>query len=167
LRRKIEELNLRTIAEITNATKAGGACMSCHHAPGGLQDLLDDVWGKGGKQLRVIPTHGGVRVAGGGERDTDNLSLSPPATHHPAPAEPAVSPFQFMKRVEKTLAEVVQPMLARDGGAVEIVDIKDNLIFCKLEGACAGCASAGQTLKLMVEKTLKDLVDERIRVVQV
>jgi Fe-S cluster biogenesis protein NfuA len=72
-----------------------------------------------------------------------------------------------MKRVEKTLAEVVQPMLAHDGGAVEVVDIKDNLIFCKLEGACAGCASAGQTLKLMVEKTLKDLVDERIRVIEV
>ena len=55
LRRKIEELNLRTIAEITNATKAGGACMACHHAPGGLQDLLNDVWGKGVPQLRVVP----------------------------------------------------------------------------------------------------------------
>ena len=148
LRRKIEELNLRTIAEITNATKAGGACMSCHHAPGGLQDLLDEVWGKGGKQLRVIP----------------KVEAPKPAT--PAP-EPAVSPYQFMKRVEKTIAEVVQPMLAHDGGRMEIVDIKDNLVFCRLEGACAGCASAGQTLKLMVEKTLKDLVDERIRVVEV
>ncbi len=45
LRRKIKELNLRTIAEITNAIKAGGACMSCHHVPGGLQDLLDEIWG--------------------------------------------------------------------------------------------------------------------------
>jgi NifU-like protein len=148
LRRKIEELNLRTIAEITNATKAGGACATCHHAPGGLQDLLDDVWGKGGKQLRVIP----------------RIEVPKPAA--PAP-EPAVSPYQFMKRVEKTIAEMVQPMLARDGGRMEIVDIKDNLVFCRLEGACAGCLSAGQTLKLMVEKTLKDMVDERIRVVEV
>jgi NifU-like protein len=150
LRRKIEELNLRTIAEITNATKAGGACMSCHHAPGGLQDLLDDIWGKGGKQLRIVP------------------KIAAPAPTPAAPAtEPAVSSYQFMKQVEKTLAEVVQPMLAHDGGAIEVVDIKDNLVFCKLEGACAGCAGAGQTLKLMVEKALKDLVDERIRVVQV
>jgi len=148
LRRKIEELNLRTIAEITNATKAGGACATCHHAPGGLQDLLDDVWGKGGKQLRVIP----------------RIEVPKPAAPTP---EPAVSPYQFMKRVEKTIAEVVQPMLARDSGRMEIVDIKDNLVFCRLEGACAGCASAGQTLKLMVEKTLKDMVDERIRVVEV
>ena len=47
IRRKIKELNLRTIPEITNAIKAGGACMACHHVPGGLQDLLDETWGDG------------------------------------------------------------------------------------------------------------------------
>lgn len=148
LRRKIEELNLRTIADITNATKAGGACMSCHHAPGGLQDLLNEVWGQGGKRLRIVPK-------------------AAPAEPTPSPAPTGLSPFQFYKKVEKTVDEVVRPALARDGGDVEIIDIKDNLVFCRLAGACAGCASAGQTLKLMVEKTLKDLVDERIRVIEV
>jgi NifU-like protein len=151
LRRKIEELNLRTIQEITNATKAGGACSSCHHAPGGLQDLLDDVWGQGGVRLRVVP-----RVE---------------APQQPAaaalPVAPALSPYQYAKKIEKAIEEVVRPMLAHDGGDVEIIDIKEHLVFCRLEGACAGCAGAGQTLKLMIEKTLKDLVDERIRVVQV
>jgi len=47
LKRKIAELNLRTIPDITNAVKAGGACMSCHHVPGGLQDLLDEARGAG------------------------------------------------------------------------------------------------------------------------
>ncbi|MCR4411639.1 MAG: iron-sulfur cluster assembly scaffold protein [Thermoguttaceae bacterium] len=149
LRRKIEELNLRTIPEITGATKAGGACMACHHAPGGLQDLLNEVWGASGTRLRVVP----------------KVERQPPP--EPAPSPPALSPYQYAKRIEKTIDEIVRPMLAHDGGDVEIIDIKDNLVFCRLEGACAGCASAGQTLKLMVEKTLKDLVDERIRVVQV
>jgi NifU-like protein len=148
LRRKIEELNLRTIADITNATKAGGACTACHHAPGGLQDLLDEVWGQGGKRLRIVPK-----------------GPEPAPAAKPAPTE--VSPFQFYKRVEKTIDEVVRPILARDGGDVEIIDIKEALVFCRLSGACAGCASAGQTLKLMVEKTLKDMVDERIRVIEV
>jgi NifU-like protein len=148
LRRKIEELGLRTIADITNATKAGGACTACHHAPGGLQDLLNDVWGQGGKKLRVVP----------------KVSAPPPPA---APTSAEISPFQFFKKVEKTLEEVVRPMLARDGGNLEIIDIKENLVFCRLSGACAGCAGAGQTLKLMVEKTLKDLVDERIRVIEV
>jgi len=148
LRRKIEELNLRTIADITNATKAGGACTACHHAPGGLQDLLDDVWGQGGKRLRIV-------------------AKAPEPAPVAAPAADGLSPFQFYKKVEKTIDEVVRPMLARDGGNVEIIDIKDNLVFCRLAGACAGCAAAGQTLKLMIEKTLKDLVDERIRVIEV
>ncbi len=58
IRRKIKELNLRTIPEITNAIKAGGACMSCHHVPGGLQDLLDETWGRDDKKpqtLRATP----------------------------------------------------------------------------------------------------------------
>ena len=44
IKRKIRELNLRSIPEISNAIKAGGGCMSCHHVPGGLQDLLDEAW---------------------------------------------------------------------------------------------------------------------------
>ena len=58
-------------------------------------------------------------------------------------------------------------MLRQDGGDVDIVDIKDQLIYCRLAGACAGCANANLTLKMMVERTLKDQVDERIRVVDV
>ena len=72
-----------------------------------------------------------------------------------------------MKKVEKTLDEYIRPMLRKDGGDVELVDIKDHLIYCRLQGACAGCAGAAKTLKMMVEQTLKDLVDEKIRVIQI
>ena len=44
LRRKIRELNLRTVEDVTAALKAGGACGSCIHAPGGIEDILNDVW---------------------------------------------------------------------------------------------------------------------------
>lgn len=147
LKRKIKELNLRTIAEVTNATKAGGACMACHYAPGGLQDLLNEVW-SGGKTLPVVPA---VQLA------------AAPA----AKCETVLSPYQFAKAVEKAMDEHVRPALQADGGDVEIIDIKDQLVYCRLEGNCAGCQSAGQTLKMMVERTLKDVVDERIRVIQV
>lgn len=151
LRRKIKELNLRTIADVTNATKAGGACMSCHHAPGGLQDLLDDIWGKDRKELPVLP---------------QAAPAFEPA-RQPAQNPPALSPYQFAKKVEKAVEQYVRPMLQRDGGDLEIIDIKDHLVYCRLEGSCAGCQSAGQTLKMMVEKTLKELVDERVRVIAV
>lgn len=147
LKRKIKELNLRTIPEITNATKAGGACMACHYAPGGLQDLLNEVW-SGGKTLPVVPA---VQL------------ISAPA----ARCETVLSPYQFAKAVEKAMDEQVRPSLQADGGDVEIIDIKDQLVYCRLQGSCQGCQAAGQTLKMLVERTLKDVVDERIRVIQV
>lgn len=174
LRRKIEELNLRTIEEITAATKAGGACTSCHHAPGGLQDLLDEIWGPDRRALRVVPKT--EKPPPAELPDQRFAPLQSAATSAGASgtfvARPSgeiseLSPYQYAKRIEKTIEEVVKPMLAHDGGSVEIVDIKGHLVFCRLEGACGGCPSAGQTLKLMIEKTLKDLVDERIRVIQV
>lgn len=146
LRRKIRELNLRTIPEITNAIKAGGACMSCHHAPGGLQDILDEIWGAGG------------------------AGAAPPEPAEPtravASAEP-MSLFQRIKRIERVVEDQVRPMLQSDGGDLELVDIKDHLVYCRLKGACAGCVGAATTLKMMVERVLKEQVDERIRVIAV
>ena len=60
-----------------------------------------------------------------------------------------------------------RPLLRHDGGDVEIVDIKDLLIYCRLLGRCNGCHQSEHTLKLMVERTLKEMVDERIRVIEV
>jgi len=139
IRRKIKELNLRTIADITHAIKAGGACASCHHAPGGLQDLLNEAWGG-----------------------------TPAASAAPPPRDDApLSSFQFFRKVEQIVEQSVRPLLRADGGDLEIVDIKDELVYVKLAGACAGCIGAATTLKLMVERTLKEQVSERIRVVAV
>jgi NifU-like protein len=157
LKRKIQELNLRTIPEITGAVKAGGACMSCHHVPGGLQDLIDEIWGKEPAQLKIIPT-----ISPPSEPQVEEVRAK-----EPAPDRPALSPYQFSKKVEKTIDEYVRPMLQQDGGDIEIVDIKDTLVYCQLGGRCDGCANANQTLKMMIERTLKDRVDERIRVIDV
>jgi NifU-like protein len=150
--RKIKELNLRTIPQITNAIKAGGACGSCHHVPGGLQDLLDQVWQ--GKSAAAA------------------ASASPAAPVFPlvsleAPPPDDFSPYQFSKKVEKVVAEYVRPSLKLDGGDVEIVDIKGTIVYCRLQGACAHCSGASRTLKMMVERILKEQVDERIRVIEV
>jgi NifU-like protein len=145
IKRKIQELNLRSIPEITGAIKAGGACMSCHHVPGGLQDLLDQAW-----------------------QGKPATTPSAPDMFPILPAEtPELSPYQFSKKVEKVVEEYIRPSLRMDAGDLEILDIKGTLIYCRLAGACSGCMGAGQTLKMMIERTLKDLVDERIRVIQV
>lgn len=145
LRRKIQELKLHSIAEITGAIKAGGACMTCHHAPGGLQDVLNDVWGT---------------AAASAEREPQRSGDGGPV------AAASISPYQFNKKVEKVIEEYVQPMLKRDGGGLEVVDIKDKLVYCRLQGACKGCAGARMTLKSMVERALRENVDEAIRVIE-
>jgi len=146
IRRKIKELNLRTISDISDAIKAGGACTTCHHTPGGLQDLLDEEWGQNSRKLKIVPK---VAKVEGSDQGT-----------------PA-SPYQFSKRVEKVIEECVKPILKRDGGAVEIIDIKDKLVYCHLTGACKKCIYAGVTTEEVVEKTLRDMVDEEIKVIRV
>jgi len=147
LKRKIRELNLRTIPQITNAIKAGGGCTSCHHVPGGLQDILDQVWG--------------------GQAAANPSLVSLPILPAESGEITDFSPFQFAKKVEKVVEEFIRPSLRMDGGDVEIMDIKGTIIYCALKGACSGCAGASQTLKMMVERILKDQVDERIRVIEV
>ncbi len=147
LKSKIKELGLKTIPEITNAIKAGGACMSCHHVPGGLQDLLNEVWDP--------------QAAAQKESSVQSTDESKSAE------APELSPYQFAKKVEKTIDEYIRPLLQRDGGDIEIVDIKDRLVYAQLKGACAGCPGAAMTLSGAVEQQLKDLVDDQIRVIAV
>jgi NifU-like protein len=149
VRRKIEELNLRTIPEITGAIKAGGACTACHHKPGGLQDLLDEIWGRQPTNLVPLP------------------EMPQPRESDKTGSERRLTPYQFSKQVEKAIEEYVRPSLRRDGGDLEIVDIKEQKVYVELRGACSSCAGSGQTLRLMVERTLKERVDDRIKVIPV
>jgi NifU-like protein len=140
LRRKIKELGLQSIAEITNALKAGGGCTVCHHAPGGLQDLLDEIWGvKPVGQVEVAASHTGEQQ----------------------------SPYQLGQKVETAIEAVVRPLLQEEGGDIELVDIKGDKIYCRLTGGPGQSASADQTFKLLVEQQLKEQVDDRLQVIAV
>lgn len=147
LRRKIADLDLRTVGEVTAATKAGGACTACHFAPGGIQDLIDEIHGPGADAVEKTQTASSEKTA-----DSEEAGLSF---------------YQLCKQVEAAVEEYIRPALRRDGGDIEIVDIKKKRVYCRLKGACGACAGAATTLKLTVESTLKDQVDEDLRVVAV
>ena len=64
------------------------------------------------------------------------------------------------ERVEKAL-EKVRPMLAADGGNVELVEVtEDNIVRLKLTGTCGCCPMSQMTLKNGVEKILKQEIPE-------
>ncbi|MFH1874963.1 MAG: NifU family protein [Pseudomonadota bacterium] len=65
------------------------------------------------------------------------------------------------EEVEKVLNERIKPMLAADGGGIELVDVKeDNTVVVKLTGACGCCPFSLMTLKNGVERALKQAFPE-------
>lgn len=70
-------------------------------------------------------------------------------------------------KVEKVLDEV-RPGLQADGGDVELIDVtEDGIVKVKLTGACAGCPMSTLTLKMAIEKRLKEKIPEVKAVEQV
>ena len=63
------------------------------------------------------------------------------------------------EKVEAALNEI-RPMLQRDGGDVELVDIEGGVVKVRLQGACAGCPMSQMTLKNGIERVLKERVPE-------
>ncbi len=57
------------------------------------------------------------------------------------------------KLVEQAL-EKIRPMLQRDGGDIELVEVTDGVVKVRLTGACKGCPMSQMTLKQGVEKLL-------------
>ncbi len=61
--------------------------------------------------------------------------------------------------VEKVLGKI-RTGLMRDGGDIELVDIKDSVVYVKLKGACGTCPMSTLTLKNWVEANLKREIPE-------
>ena len=68
------------------------------------------------------------------------------------------------EKVENALQKI-RPSLQADGGDVEFVDMDDEgVVKVKLLGACGGCPLSQMTLKMGIEKILKQNVPEVNRV---
>ncbi len=69
--------------------------------------------------------------------------------------------------VSNIITTKIAPMLAKDGGAIQLLKIKDSKVFIQLQGACVGCAASSSTLKFIVEKNLKELIHPELEIVNV
>lgn len=73
--------------------------------------------------------------------------------------------------VKDQVAEVIariRPSIQGDGGDIELIDVTDEgVVKVKLHGACVGCPSAQMTLKMGVERMIKEKVPEITEVVSV
>ncbi len=61
----------------------------------------------------------------------------------------------------------IRPSLVNDGGDVELIDVSNGTVKVKLTGACGGCPMASMTLKMGIERILKQEIPEIKEVVAV
>lgn len=70
------------------------------------------------------------------------------------------------ENVEKVLDEL-RPYLMADGGNVELVEIDGPIVKLRLQGACGSCPSSTMTLKMGIERRLREFIPEIAEVEQV
>ena len=72
----------------------------------------------------------------------------------------------MLEEVKKVL-ETVRPALQADGGDVELVEVSaDGIVKVRLTGACGHCPMSTMTLKMGIERTLKEQVPGVKEVIQ-
>jgi NifU-like protein len=148
IKRIILENDLTTAEQVTNYVKAGGGCGSC------LADIDD-----------IIAEVEEAKLAG-------EITITQPTT--PVPAAPSaanvikpLTNLQKITKIQQVLEEQIKPVLAEDGGDVELFDVEGDTVKVILKGSCSGCASSTETLKFAIEATLKDTVLPTLTVISV
>lgn len=64
------------------------------------------------------------------------------------------------QRVQQVI-DMVRPAIQSDGGDVELVDVDDQgVVQLRMHGACIGCPSAKLTLKMGIERNLRERIPE-------
>ena len=71
-----------------------------------------------------------------------------------------------LENVEIVLDEL-RPFLMADGGNVEVVEIDGPIVKVRLQGACGSCPSSTMTLKMGIERKMRESIPEVSEVVQV
>ncbi len=146
IRRYAIENNLTTAEQITNYIKAGGGCGSCL---ADIDDLLADI-----EQEQATAVEVATQVASASEPVTPQ----PPAT---------LTNLQKIMLIQQVLEEEVKPVLAQDGGDVELYDVDNNTVKVILKGACGSCPSSTATLKMAIEARLQEQINPDLVVIAV
>lgn len=138
--------DLTTVEQITDYTKAGAFCKSCIK-PGGHEK----------KKFYLVDILKETRA---------QMDMEKARTKEEPFAER--SPFQKMRMIENFFDAEIRPLLHKDGGDVEILDIRNEdentVVAISYKGACMGCSSALTGTFSFIENGLRNSVDDTIRV---
>lgn len=136
IKRVVRENGLRTIEQVTNYTKAGGGCTSCHAE---IEDLIAEVWEDK-------------------KRETARVQIKEKRRK--------LTNIQKINLIQETLENEIRPALQSDGGDIDLIDVDGNNVIVALRGQCVDCPGAEYTIKLGVQEKLRELVSEDLIVMQ-
>lgn len=135
--------NIQTLKALTQYTKAGYNDVTCHEA---LSELL-------------------VVHQKALEEETQSPSDLPDIPFRQMDTK------QKIMAINKAIDKSVRQFLIMDGGDIEILDVKENGehidIYVRYLGACSGCASSSTGTLFAIENTLKEELDDKIRVLPI
>ncbi len=64
------------------------------------------------------------------------------------------------ERVQELLDNSINPAVASHGGYVQLIDVKENVAYIQMGGGCQGCGAADVTLKMGIERMIKEEIPE-------
>jgi Fe-S cluster biogenesis protein NfuA len=67
----------------------------------------------------------------------------------------------------ETVLDELRPYLMADGGNVELVELDGPIVKLRLQGACGSCPSSTMTLRMGIERRLREYIPEIAEVEQV
>lgn len=76
------------------------------------------------------------------------------------PEDQLLSPAQLRERIQQLFDEQINPGVASHGGFVELIDVQDNNIYIRMGGGCQGCGAADVTLRMGIERIIRDSVPQ-------
>jgi NifU-like protein len=133
IERAVRVNKLTSIEEVTNYTKAGGACKTCHES---IEECLTDV-------LKAMAAEGVI----------DSIPAPSCPVAPSAPIHKTMTNLQKIQLITQTIEEL-RPTLQRDGGDIELVDIDGDTVMVNLHGSCVGCQMSSMTLSGVQERLM-------------
>lgn len=63
--------------------------------------------------------------------------------------------------------DMIRPFLINDGGNIQFVKYENNIVYIKLQGACADCLSVDYTINEVIETALKEEIPSIKKVINI
>lgn len=61
--------------------------------------------------------------------------------------------------------EILRPLLAADGGEIELVSMRDKRLVVRMKGMCSGCPGRPYTLSEIIEPAAKKYLGVDVQVI--